>query len=64
MNMHWEAHGFELPKLPAQMKWHVFANTAMQPPEDIYEVGTEPELPEQGWIMMGARSVVILVGKG
>jgi isoamylase len=63
MNMHWEAHGFELPKLPAQMKWHVFVNTAMQPPEDVCEVGMEPELPEQGWIMVGARSVVILVGR-
>lgn len=63
MNMHWEGHGFKLPNLPAEMKWHVFANTWMPSPEDIWEPGTEPVLPEQSWMMIGARSVVILVGR-
>ncbi|PSB17015.1 glycogen debranching enzyme GlgX [filamentous cyanobacterium CCP2] len=63
MNMHWEAHGFELPKLPPGIRWHIFANTTMQPPDDIWDVGTEPELSEQSWMMVGERSIVILVGK-
>jgi glycogen operon protein len=63
MNMHWEPHGFQLPKLPPLMQWHVFANTWMQPPDDVYEPGTEPPIAEQNWIMVGARSVVILVGR-
>lgn len=63
MNMHWEAHWFEIPSLPAQMSWHVFANTGAPSPEDIWEPGSEPRLEEQGGMLIGDRSVVILVGK-
>jgi glycogen operon protein len=63
MNTHWEAHGFELPQLPRGVRWHVFANTWMPAPDDVWEPGTEPVLSEQSWIMVGERSVVILVGR-
>ncbi len=63
MNMHWEAHGFELPQLPAGVNWHIFANTGCQPPHDCYELGKEVILPQQQGILIGERSVVILVGK-
>ncbi|HEY9662016.1 MAG TPA: glycogen debranching enzyme, partial [Allocoleopsis sp.] len=63
MNVHWEPHGFELPKLPFGMNWYVFANTNMQPPEDIWEPGTEPMLKEQSWVMVGERSVLVLIGR-
>lgn len=63
MNVHWESHSFELPKLPIGMKWHVFINTAMRPPEDIWEPDSEPMLQEQSWMMVGDRSVVVLVGR-
>jgi glycogen operon protein len=63
MNMHWEPHGFQLPQLPPSMKWRVFANTWMLSPDDICEPGTEPPIAEQSWIMVGERSVVILVGR-
>ncbi|NJO43097.1 MAG: glycogen debranching protein GlgX [Cyanobacteria bacterium CRU_2_1] len=63
MNMHWEAHGFGLPKLPIGMKWHIFVNTFMQPPEDSWDPKSEPALAEQTWVMVGERSVVILVGR-
>jgi len=63
MNMHWETHGFELPKLPEGMLWHVFVNTDMQPPEDILEVGREVMIENQFEFAVGPRSVVILVGK-
>ncbi|MCA9969223.1 MAG: glycogen debranching protein GlgX [Anaerolineales bacterium] len=63
MNMHWESHAFELPKLPAPRGWHVFANTSMPPPDDVYVPGAEPLLGNQKHILAGARSVIILVGR-
>jgi glycogen operon protein len=45
------------------MYWHVFANTTMAAPEDIWEPGQEPLLADQQHFLAGPRSVVILVGK-
>lgn len=63
MNMHWESHQFELPRLPVGLRWHVFANTGTSAPHDIYDIGTEPLIRDQNKFMMGSRSVIILVGK-
>ncbi|HEY9814071.1 MAG TPA: glycogen debranching enzyme, partial [Candidatus Sericytochromatia bacterium] len=63
MNMHWEALWFEIPGLPPGMQWHIFANTGATPPEDSWQPGTEPLLSNQQGILLGDRSVVILVGK-
>jgi len=63
MNMHWESHRFELPRLPRGMRWRVFANTSASPGEEIWEPGYEPLLQEQHHIWLGPRSVVILVGR-
>jgi len=63
MNMHWEMHVFELPRLPEDRKWHVFANTDMIPPHDICDPGEEIVLQNQGEILVGPRSVIVLVGK-
>lgn len=63
MNMHWEANWFELPGLPSGMKWHVFANTGAPSPDDSWTPGSEPVLSNQYGILLGDRSVVILVGK-
>jgi isoamylase len=63
MNMHWEAHRFELPSLPQGLRWHVFANTSAAPPEDIWEPGDEPLLENQRHFLVGPRGVVILVSK-
>ncbi|MGD0338948.1 MAG: glycogen debranching protein GlgX [Bacteroidota bacterium] len=63
MNMHWEMHGFELPGLPTGKSWRIFANTDMQPPDDIWSLGIEKELEDQKEILLGPRSVVITVGK-
>ena len=62
MNMHWESHWFELPGLPSGMHWHVFANTGCHPPDDCYQPGKEPLLPNQSGILLGDRSVIILLG--
>ncbi|MCC5668865.1 glycogen debranching protein GlgX [Nostoc sp. CHAB 5784] len=63
MNMHHRAHWFEIPGLRDGMRWHVFANTGVTPPEDIWQPGTEPILKNQSGLIVGDRSVVILVGK-
>ncbi len=63
MNMHWESHWFEIPGLPEGMQWHVFANTGAVAPADICAPGSEVVLENQQGLMMGDRSVAILVGK-
>lgn len=63
INMHWEMHGFELPPLPEGKQWHVFANTDLEPPDDIWDVGDEQLLENQDEILVGPRSVMILVSK-
>jgi isoamylase len=63
MNMYWEGLSFELPKLSHDRKWHVFSNTDMPAGEDVSQLGREPLVQSQDHIMVGARSVIILVGK-
>ena len=64
MNMHWEAHWFELPKLVAGMKWHVSRPTPEPPsPGDCWPIGEEPVLSDQSGMLVGERSVVVLVGR-
>jgi glycogen operon protein len=63
MNMHWEAHRFELPALGPGLSWRASINTGAAPPGDRFPVGDEPELPEQGGLLVGDRSVVVLVGR-
>lgn len=63
MNMHWETHGFEIPKLQKSIQWHVSVNTGVKSPEDSWEPGYEPLLDNQQEILVGSRSVIILVGK-
>ena len=62
-NMYWEALTFELPAPRAGKRWHVFANTGVDSPDDIFEPGREPVLSEQGSILVGGRSVLVLVAR-
>lgn len=63
MNMHWEAQWFELPGLPDGLRWHVSTNTGAPAPQDIWEPGEEPLLENQSGILLGDRSVVVLVSR-
>ncbi|MGD1804864.1 glycogen debranching protein GlgX [Dapis sp. BLCC M126] len=63
MNMHWESIWFDIPSLSDGKKWYVFANTACSSPEDAWVPGTEPVLDNQQGLLLGDRSVVILVSK-
>jgi glycogen operon protein len=64
MNMYWESLVFGLPAAPAGKHWRVAVNTAVPSPGDIYEIGQEALLSEQGRILVGGRSVVVLVPAG
>lgn len=63
MNMHWDMHGFELPLLPDDYVWYVFANTGMAAPDDICDPGNECLLDNQHEILVGGRSIMVLVGR-
>jgi glycogen operon protein len=63
MNMHWEMHGFQLPQLPEGMVWRVFANTGIEAPDDIYEPGKEHLIESQHEVLVGPRSIIVLVGR-
>jgi isoamylase len=63
INMHWEPHWFQLPALGPGLSWRVGINTAAATPADRSPIGEEPVLPEQGGVLVGDRSVVVLVGR-
>ena len=63
MNMHWEDHVFALPALPPSVYWLLFVDTHESAPKHIFEPGREPELKDQHYMIIGARSVVIIVGR-
>lgn len=63
MNMHPDTAWFDLPALPAGRRWHIFANTAVESPQDIFWPGEEPPLEDPAGLLVGGRSVVILVGR-
>jgi isoamylase len=61
MNMYWEALAFELLSPPPGQRWHVCVNTAMAPPEDIWEPGQESPLSEPEGVLLGGRAILVLV---
>lgn len=61
-NTFWESLWFELPGLPSGMEWYVFANTGDEA-NSCFVPGSEPRLENQQGILVGDRSVLILVGK-
>jgi len=63
MNMHWENHIFEAPRLKDGRRWHLFADTFRPAPDDICEPGEERLLRTQRNLSVGPQSVVILVGR-
>ena len=63
INMDWNTHSFELPEIPEQLKWYIVVNTDVEPPEDVWGAGKEKEIENQFEILVGPRSVMILIGK-
>ena len=63
LNMHWEGNTFELPATVAGTSWHLFANTSVAAPNDIFAPGSEPPLADQTRLSLVGRSVAILVAR-
>jgi isoamylase len=63
MNAYWDGLVFELPRLPKGMKWRMAFNTSVPAPEDCFEHGQEPVLDDQKHVIVGGRSVAVLVGR-
>jgi glycogen operon protein len=63
MNAHFEPLEFELPQPAAGRQWRVAVNTGRPAPQDIYAHKKEPLLEDQNRCTVGARSVVVLVGR-
>lgn len=63
LNAYWETLWFDLPPLSEDRKWRVSVNTMMASPKDCYSPGREPLLKNQEQLMVGDRSVVVLVGR-
>lgn len=63
MNAHDGGLWFDLPHLPDKRRWHVFVNTGITSPDEIFEPGKEKRLKEQQRFLVGPRSVAVLVGK-
>ena len=62
-NMHWEMHGFKLPQPPNGLSWHIAINTDAGSGLDIWEDGEEKILENQNEVLVGARSVIVLLAK-
>ncbi len=58
VNAHWEEHDFEIPQIPAGLKWHLVAEAY----GGSYEDGQEPLLENQGVFRLGPRSTAVLLG--
>ena len=57
VNAHWEEHAFELPIIPAGMKWHIVAEADGK----AYTNGHEPVMGNQAFLQLKARSTAVLI---
>ena len=63
LNSHHEMHGFQLPRLNYSKKWYVAVNTDAETGRDIWLPGEEQVIDDQKEILVGPRSIMVLVGK-
>jgi glycogen operon protein len=61
MNMFWEALTFLIPSPAAGLRWYRAVDTARPAPADVAEPGEEVPLSDERYVVLAARSVVVLV---
>ncbi len=61
-NMHSETLDFRLPELAPHWRWHLLADTSRPSPDDIYETGASPLLPEPVAVSLRPKSSVLCIG--
>lgn len=62
-NMHWEMHGFELPKLPENKSWHILVNTDCDSGDDIYDEENARLIENQNEVLVSPRSIIVAISK-
>ena len=62
INTYWEKQYFQLPTLPADLKWHIAVNTAMESPFDCIQK-IKDMMVVQNDLELEARSVIILIAE-
>ena len=61
LNFHWDGLPFQLPRFSDAGPWRVVVNTSMPAPEDIHDPSSAPSIGGQEQIIVGGRSVMVLV---
>ncbi len=61
MNMYWEGLPYQIPTPPPGECWRVVVNTSMREPDDIFEMSEAPSLGGQQEVIVGPRSMIVLV---
>jgi isoamylase len=61
MNMYWEALPFHPPRPMVGDSWRVVVNTSMPAPEDIRDVADARRIENQEQVIVGGRSIIVLV---
>jgi isoamylase len=64
MNTYWGALPFRLPATNEGNLWRAVVNTSMPAPNDIFEVAEAPRLDKQDEVIVGGRSIMVLVEDG
>ncbi|PYS36922.1 MAG: glycogen debranching enzyme, partial [Acidobacteria bacterium] len=63
MNMYWEGLPYQIPAPRAGECWRIVVNTSMRAPYDIFEVADAPSLGDRQEIIVGPRSMMVLVAQ-
>ncbi|MCK8058467.1 MULTISPECIES: glycogen debranching protein GlgX [unclassified Fusibacter] len=61
INSHWDTLYFEPPGFDDGKAWHLAVNTSMPPGQDVYAKGDEPLIDAQNNIVVGGRSMIVLI---
>ena len=61
MNMYWDGLPYELPSPGAGNVWKMAVNTSMPAPDDIHRPDEAPVLSDQSSVIVGPRSIIVLI---
>ena len=61
INMYWDGLPYQIPAPRQGECWKVAINTSMREPEDIFEVSEAPSTGDRQEVIVGPRSVMVLV---
>ena len=61
VNSNWDSLTFHLPQASNGAPWRIVVNTSMPPPEDIYDVSCSPPIHGSEHVIVGGRSVMVLI---